>query len=100
MSSLSAASLQISLAILASRLVAAQTPHPFPHIGAVIRDSPDLDAIIAPGTPIEVIASGFGWTEGPVWVKRGGYLLFSDIPRNSVMKWTEAGGVSLFLKPA
>jgi gluconolactonase len=100
MSPLGAAGLQIGLAILASGLVTAQIPRPFSHTGAVIRDSPALDAIIAPGASIEVLASGFGWTEGPVWVKRGGYLLFSDIPGNSVMKWTEVAGVTLFLKPS
>jgi gluconolactonase len=40
------------------------------------------------------------WSEGPVWIKDGGYLLFSDIPRNSVMKWSEKDGLSLFLKPS
>ena len=29
----------------------------------------------------------------------GGYLLFSDIPRNSVMRWKEGEGVSLFMRP-
>jgi gluconolactonase len=91
---------QIAFALFAAGLAAAQTGPQFPHLGTVIRDSPELDAIIAPGVPIEVIASGFGWTEGPVWVKRGGYLLFSDIPRNSVMRWMESGEISLFLKPS
>jgi gluconolactonase len=49
---------------------------------------------------------GFAWTEGPVWMKANGpygsgaYLLFSDIPRNSLMKWKEGEGVSLFLRPS
>ena len=48
-----------------------------------------LDRLVLPADArIEVIATGFEWSEGPVWVKDGGYLLFSDIPRNSVMKWT------------
>jgi gluconolactonase len=47
-----------------------------------------------------VLASGFTWSEGPVWVKNGNYLLFSDIPRNSVMKWKEGEGVSVFLHPS
>ncbi|MDC0066917.1 SMP-30/gluconolactonase/LRE family protein, partial [Verrucomicrobia bacterium] len=42
------------------------------------------------------------WAEGPVWIKddKGGHLLFSDIPRNSVMQWREGSGVDLFLKPS
>lgn len=38
--------------------------------------------------------------KAPPGVKDGGYLLFSDIPRNSVMKWKEGEGVSLFMKPS
>jgi gluconolactonase len=72
----------------------------FPAIGEVIRLDPRMDQLIPKGAPIEVLGSGFDWSEGPVWVKDGGYLLFSDIPRNSVMKWKEGEGASLFLKPA
>jgi len=46
------------------------------------------------------LAEGFEWSEGPVWVRDGGYLLFSDIPNNAVMKWKEGTGIELFLKPA
>lgn len=42
--------------------------------------------IIDPKSQIEVIASGFAWTEGPLWIKKGNYLLFSDIPNNKVYK--------------
>ncbi len=42
--------------------------------------------IIDPNSKIEILASGFKWTEGPVWVKDGNYLLFSDIPNNKVYK--------------
>ncbi len=74
----------------------------FPTIGEVVRTDPALDALIAPGAEIEVLADGFVWSEGPVWVPSdgGGHLLFSDIPRNSVMRWEEGVGVSLFLKPS
>jgi len=74
----------------------------FPTIGEVIRVDPEIDSLIAKDAKIEVIGDGFVWAEGPVWVKdkEGGHLLFSDIPRNSVMKWKENKGVSLFLKPS
>ncbi|MCP4257057.1 MAG: SMP-30/gluconolactonase/LRE family protein, partial [Planctomycetes bacterium] len=50
---------------------------------------------------IELLASGFEWSEGPLWIRdEGGYLIFSDIPRNSVMKWKEGEGISLFMKPS
>src|SRR5437867_3842959 len=68
-----------------------------PTIGRIIRDDPALDRLLASDAKVEVLESGFTWTEGPVWVKDGGYLLFSDIPRNSLMKWKEGEGVTLFL---
>ena len=45
------------------------------------------------------IATGFRFTEGPVW-HRNGYLLFSDIPADTIFKWTPDGGVSIFRKPS
>ncbi|MCW5964420.1 MAG: SMP-30/gluconolactonase/LRE family protein [Bryobacterales bacterium] len=73
----------------------------FPVIGEVHRLAPELDAILPTDARIEVVASGFDWSEGPVWVKDdGGYLLFSDIPRNSIYKWKEKEGISLWMKPA
>lgn len=69
-------------------------------LGKVVRLDPKLDELIPADAKIEVLAKGFTWTEGPLWVKDGGYLLFSDIPRNSVFKWKEGEGVSLFLHPS
>jgi gluconolactonase len=71
-----------------------------PNIGEVVRLDDRLNELIALDAKIEVLGSGFEWAEGPIWVRDGGYLLFSDIPRNSIMKWTEAEGVTLFLKPS
>ena len=50
---------------------------------------------------IEVLADGFEWTEGPLWIdSSGGYLLFSDIPRNRIMKWSASGGAQVYLEPS
>ena len=68
--------------------------------GRLVREDPRFDSLIAPDAQIEVLANGFEWSEGPVWIKDGGYLLFSDIPRNSIMKWQERAGISLFMKPS
>jgi gluconolactonase len=46
---------------------------------------------------IERIATGFRWAEGPVYFPAGGYLLWSDIPNNRIMRWLEDDGhVSVF----
>ena len=49
---------------------------------------------------IEVLAEGFEWSEGPVWIDEGEYVLFSDIPNNRVHKWSEKDGLSTYLDPA
>lgn len=73
----------------------------YPAIGSIVRLDPRLDSLIEPGAKIEVLASGFEWSEGPVWVPRdGGFLLFSDVPRNTVYRWTQKDGITVFLKPS
>ena len=93
-----------SLAVSFASITLAQDSVNYPTIGEVVRDDAAIDSLIAKETPIQVLSSGFEWSEGPVWVtaqgNEPGYLLFSDIPRNSIMKWVEGKGVSLFLKPA
>ena len=71
-------------------------------LGSIERLDPAFDKLVPEDARIEVLAHGFTWTEGPVWVSQddGGYLLFSDIPRNSVFKWKEGEGISLFLRPS
>jgi len=50
---------------------------------------------------IERIATGFRWAEGPVYFRDGGYLLWSDIPNNRIMRWLEEDGhVSVFRSPS
>jgi gluconolactonase len=73
---------------------------PPPTIGAIERLDPALDSLIAPGTAIERLAAGFQWAEGPVWRTRGGYLLFSDVPGNTIYRWKEGEGLGVFLRPA
>lgn len=69
-------------------------------IGSIDRKNPKINDLIPKDAQIEVLAGGYKWTEGPLWNKKGGYLLFSDIPNNRVVKWSENGGASDFLKPS
>lgn len=69
-------------------------------VGQIRRLSPKLDAVIAPDAEIQQLADGFIWSEGPVWVRGGGYLLFSDVPGNIMYRWSEASGVSEFMNPS
>ena len=72
----------------------------YPSFGKIERKDPRFDKLVPKTAHMEQLAEGFEWSEGPVWIKDGGYLLFSDIPRNSVMKWKEGEGVTLFMKPS
>jgi len=69
-------------------------------LGTIERADPRFDRLIPTGATLEVLADGYKWVEGPVWDRKGGRILFSDIPNNSVFEWTEAGGAKLFLKPS
>ncbi len=75
------------------------TPN-YPTIGAIERNDPALDDLVPPDAVLEVLAEGFDWSEGPVWVAEGGYVLFSDIPPNAIYKWKEGEGHSLYLQPS
>ena len=50
--------------------------------------------------PVKQIATGFDWTEGPVWFGDAGCLLFSDIPNDRIMRWTPGAGVSVYREPS
>ena len=77
----------------------------FPTIGEIIKLDDSLEQLIDLEADIEVLSSGFLWSEGPVWVPEkehphGGYLLFSDIPNNRVVRWDEGKGAKTWLKPS
>ncbi len=91
------------MTVTAAMTASAQGPNqgePFALQPKIHRVDPQLDELIDPNAEIEVLAEGMLWTEGPVWVPEGGFLLFSDIPNNAVMKYQDGEGMSLFLKPA
>ena len=72
----------------------------FPKPPGIERLDPALDQLVAPDAVIEVLAGGCDWTEGPVWIKDGGYLLFSDIPPNQIHRWKDGEGAKLYLTPS
>ena len=79
---------------------AAPEPEQEPSAGTIERLDPSLDRLVPADAVIEHLAGGFGFTEGPTWVDAaGGFLLFSDIPGNRIVKWEPDGTVSDFLAP-
>jgi hypothetical protein len=70
-------------------------------LGKIERLDPAFDDLIGREAKLEVLVEGHVWTEGPVWVPRdGGFLLFSDIPRNRVYQWQQGKGELVFLEPS
>ncbi len=68
--------------------------------GTIERIDASLDAIIDSNAKAEIIAEGFEWCEGPLWIEKEQMLLFSDVPRDTVYKWTEAKGKEVYLTPS
>ena len=69
-------------------------------IGSIERLDPALDTLIPSEASVEVLAKGFEWSEGPVWVPDGDYLLLSDIPRNAIFRWAPGDSTRLWLQPS
>lgn len=68
--------------------------------GSIERLDPSISKIIPKDASLEILASGFSWSEGPLWIPELKALVFSDIPENSVYKWTESDSIQLYLKPS
>ncbi len=89
-----------AVAVVGGMADAAERERSYPAVGTVERADPRFDTVVPQDAVLEKLAEGFEWSEGPVWDPSGGYLLFSDIPNNSVMKWSPHEGISVFLKPS
>lgn len=97
--------LRFALALLLAALLAAcavtgTSRQPFPTLGRLTVFDDSFRDVVAPDARIEKIAEGFTWAEGPTWVRDGNYLLFTDVPENTLYRWTESDGASVFLKPS
>lgn len=87
-----------SLALAVASFAFAADPVP-EFKGSIEKLDPALDALLDADAKIEVLASGFNWSEGPVW-KDGG-LVFSDVPENTVFGWKEGdNAAAVVLKPS
>jgi gluconolactonase len=71
-----------------------------PEVGTIERLDPALNAIVGQNAKVEIIADGFEWSEGPVWIREHNMLLFSDVPKNTIYKWTAEKGKEVYLTPS
>jgi len=66
-----------------------------------VRDEAAFRQIVGEGARVEKLGGDFKFVEGPVWIGRdGGFLVFSDIPANKLMRWDAKGGVGVFRDPS
>lgn len=75
-------------------------PIVYENIGKIEKLDNALESLIPIDAKIEIIAEGFTWAEGPVWVEEGQYLIFSDVPENKVYKWKEGDEITVYLEPS
>lgn len=61
---------------------------------------PVFESYVMGNAPVKQLATGFDWVEGPVWFGDAGCLLFSDIPKNRIMRWAPGSGVSTYRTPS
>ena len=70
-----------------------------PGTGTIEFISKELSKLISKEAKVEIIAEGFQFTEGPLWLEKEKMLLLSDVPGNTIYKWTEANGKEVYVKP-
>jgi gluconolactonase len=91
----------LTIVLLAGCFIAAVTApaQEAPSAGKIIRLDPAFDALVARDTRIEKVATGFMFTEGPLW-RPEGVLWFSDVPGNLVRSLTPAGAAKIIIRNA
>ena len=87
--------LVLLITVLANNSVCSQAK-----TGSIEKKDAALDAIINTNAKIEIIADGFEWSEGPLWIEQQQMLLFSDVPENIIYKWTARKGKEIYLTPS
>lgn len=86
--------------VLYSTLFLGIACQPKEKIAFVEQVDPALESIVSTQASVEILEEGFQWSEGPLWVEREKMLLFSDVPKNTIYKWTEEKGLETYLMPS
>ena len=69
-------------------------------LGGVERLDEEINRLIAEDAVVEILADGFNWSEGPVWVPELQAVLFTDVPENKLFQWDEKNGLQLYRSPS
>ena len=66
----------------------------------ILRNDPAIDKIVPLNAKVYKLAEGFLFTEGPIWIPGGKYLLFSDPNNNTIYRYSDQAGLSVYLTPS
>lgn len=94
---------RLRIALILLLLAAACTAtkdQPEQSYGTIERTDEAINALINQEAKVELLDTGYTWSEGPLWIESKKILLFTDVPNNVIHKWTEENGVEVFLTPA
>jgi gluconolactonase len=69
-------------------------------VGSIDRIDQAINTLIPEDAKLEILASGFDWSEGPLWLEDQQALIFSDVPANKIYRWSEVDSLSIFLEPS
>ena len=83
-----------------SSVIEEETRQPYETVGSIERLDSAINSLIPAGAEIEVLASGFEWSEGPLWLNDQSAVIFTDVPTNKIWKWSEEDSLSLYLEPS
>jgi gluconolactonase len=97
---LAAAASSLALSAAPAPITSASAPYAADAKTTIERLDPAFDALVATDAVVEHLATGFNWSEGPVWDPAQGALLFSDVPENRVYRWKDGAGITVFLEPS
>jgi gluconolactonase len=90
----------IAACLILATIMSCHSKLPYKTTGSIERLDPALDSIINATAVPEIIAEGLDWCEGPLWVEKNNMLLFSDVPRDTIFKWTAEKGKEFYLTPS
>ena len=77
-----------------------ETVSSYKTMGTIERLSPKLNEIISENAKMEIIAEGYQWSEGPLWLETEQTLIWSDVPKNTIYSWKEGEDAKVYLTPS
>lgn len=90
----------VTFVFLACASCSVTKDQPSAAFGSIERTDNAINALINAEAQIELLDSGYAWSEGPLWIESQNTLLFTDVPNNVIHKWTAENGVEVFLTPS